>query len=329
MFRKRLNLLTLPAAVVAALIVFSSGVLASGGPDGYLILSPNFKIRFVTGTTGATVDWGNPGGAADATHPQGTGWSVLPVGSTCNGVTAPTGYQFVSVTGTGGVFDCGLKPVSATVPTVPLPPTLTSLATGQGLVLGKNADFIVDALGSDTTACTGKGDPTVFTGQGSETNNGDLNTFTYNTGGVPTKDEISNAYAIIPPKASVHEIYFGAERIANNGDTHLDFEFLQAGVTIPSLCGTGATKFSGHRTKGDFLASLFTSGRATERFHRPAQRRPPATRAPLSRTRSMSRSPLRTPVSAPSLLASTAPPRARRRTSSAAVAGSVGTAAPR
>src|SRR5437867_7174180 len=180
---RRPRLLLAIPGFLALLLVFSSVAVASGGPDGYLILGPNFQIRFV-GASSPPVDWGNSG-TGSFTNPASCG-------------TAPSGYQFVQVAGSGGVFDCGLKPISSSVPSVPLAPVLTPLAGTEGLVLGKNAVFIVDALGSDTTACPGKGDPTVFTGQGSETNDGDLNTFTYNTGSVPTKDEIANAYAIAP-----------------------------------------------------------------------------------------------------------------------------------
>ena len=207
--------------LLAALLVFSSVASAAGGPDGYLALgASNFKIRFVPGTVGAVVDWANSGVGTN-TNPASCG-------------TAPAGYTFVQLSGPGGVFNCGLKPTSTNTAcfggaacTVPLPPVLTPLAISQGLVLGKNADFIVDPLAGDTTTCPTRGDPTVFTGQGSETNDGNLNDFTYNTGSVPTKDEISNAYAISPlptntASGSTHEIFFGAERIANNGDTHLD-----------------------------------------------------------------------------------------------------------
>jgi len=247
--------------LLAGLLVFSSIASAAGGPDGYLALgASNFKIRFVPGTVGAVVDWANSGVGTTFSNPASCG-------------TAPAGYTFVQLPGTGGVFDCGLKPSTTNTAcfggaacTSPLPPVLTPLAISQGLVLGKNADFIVDPLGSDTTSCPTRGDPTVFTGQGSETNDGNLNDFTYNTGSVPTKDEISNAYAIVPlpsntANGKTHEIFFGAERIANNGDTHLDFEFFQAGVSIPKACGDGTTKFSGHRTQGDFLAAIdFTTG---------------------------------------------------------------------
>src|SRR5207253_100152 len=61
--------------------------------------------------------------------------------------------------------------------------------------------------------------------------------------------------------ASANEVFFGGERIVNNGASHIDFEFLQAPLTIPNPCAAGT--MSGHRTQRDLLLSTdFTNGGA-------------------------------------------------------------------
>ena len=66
--------------------------------------------------------------------------------------------------------------------------------------------FMADPISSDSFSCGGatvNGDPTTFAGAGSETNNGQLNTFTYGTAGnTPPKDDVSNVYAISHNTAS-------------------------------------------------------------------------------------------------------------------------------
>jgi hypothetical protein len=58
--------------------------------------------------------------------------------------------------------------------------------------------------------------------------------------------------------AAKPELYFAAERLVNNGDSHIDFEFLQAQVTISAGC---SGSFSGHRSEGDLLTAVdFTVG---------------------------------------------------------------------
>ena len=78
----------------------------------------------------------------------------------------------------------------------------------------------------DTTNC-GSGDPTAYTGAGSETNGSLLSTDTYGTASVPNKDDLSNVYALAHVTATTNEVFFGAERVINNGDSHIDLEFLQ------------------------------------------------------------------------------------------------------
>ena len=136
------------------------------------------------------------------------------------------------------------------------PPTAPTLAVSDATIAA--AAFQVDPLSADVTEC-GTGDPSVFTGQGSEKNGGDLNVFTINTASVPGKDDISNVYAVAHITTGVNEVFFGAERIINNGDSHIDFEFLQSPLTVPAGCGVRT--LSGHRSMGDLLLVVdFTRG---------------------------------------------------------------------
>src|SRR4029077_11488265 len=109
----------------------------------------------------------------------------------------------------------------------------------------QDADFLADPISSDSNfTCQGSagpvtisGDPTTFAGAGSETNNGLLNAFSYgSSGNTPGKDDLSNVYAVSHLAPSTDEIFFGGERIVNNGESHIDFEFLQAKLTIPNPC---------------------------------------------------------------------------------------------
>jgi LPXTG-site transpeptidase (sortase) family protein len=217
-------------AVAAALLV---GVLAStavnAAPSGWLAIDG--RIRFNTGGT-ATYDWANSG-------------SGLPT------YTCPAGS--VNLSGPGGLFNCG-RPGAGLNP--PIAPTLTPAAAADPSII--SADFIVDPISGDTTPC-GPGDPTTFQGG----SNGDaITSYTFKTGPVPAKDDLSNVYAVSHTRAdNGHpELYFAAERLVNNGDSHIDFEFLQSGI---ALSGTCSGSFIGHRTEGDLLVAVdFTNGGA-------------------------------------------------------------------
>jgi hypothetical protein len=234
--------LLLLIAVVALSVV--AGSIALAAPSNYLQYGDT-NIRY-DGSSG-TFDWANSG----------------PNRTTTAGV--------ISVNGTGGLFDGGT--LGANNATPPGPPSLTAAAQAA-LTAGtiSDADFIVDPISSDTTSC-GSGDPSTFAGAGSETNGGLISTFTYGTSGnTPPKNDLSNVYAMAA-NSDGSEIFFGAERIVNNGDSHIDFEFLQAQVKIgPSACsGTfAASSFNAttgvsinNRTQGDMLLSVdFTNGGA-------------------------------------------------------------------
>ena len=191
--------------------------------------------------TGGILDWANSGALTSSTTIGGT-WTRA---------------------GSNGVFNGG-KYQGTTVP--PTPPGLTTTASNDTAIT--NADFLVDPLSGDGPyTCNGangpvtvSGDTTTFTGAGSETNDGVIGSFTYGTAGnTPAKDELSNVYALSHQTTGVNEVFFGGERVVNNGDSHIDFEFLQANVGIPDPCAAGT--FSGHRTQGDLILSVdFTNG---------------------------------------------------------------------
>ena len=114
---------------------------------------------------------------------------------------------------------------------------------------------------------TVSGDTTTFAGAGSETNNGRLSTFTYgSSGNTPGKDDVSNVYAISHRGAAVNEVFFGGERIVNNGDSHMDFEFLQSErLHFEPVCRR-------HLDRPPHAARLAALDRLHERRH--ARRRP-------------------------------------------------------
>jgi hypothetical protein len=166
-----------------------------------------------------------------------------------NSGTLTTTNNNYTRSGTGGLFDGGHFNGNTTPPTAP-----SRTAFGANIAA---ASFKVDPLSADVTTC-GTGDPTVYTGAGSETNGSLLSSDTFSTGSTPNKDDLSNVYAAAHVDGAVNEVFFGAERVINNGDSHIDFEFLQSTVTIPNAC---SGSFSGHRTQGDFLLAVdFTSG---------------------------------------------------------------------
>ena len=180
------------------------------------------------GASGASYDWGNSGAATPTASCPATG-----------GV--------VNHSGSGGLFNCG-SPGAGSAP--PNPPALTAAAAADASILSNL--FVADPVSSDSTTTCGSGDPTTFVGG---KKNGDaIDTLGYTTGSVPAKDDLGNVYAVTHIKSNDHpEIFFGAERLVNNGDSHVDFEFLQSIVSAASPC-TGT--FSGYRAEGDLLIAV-------------------------------------------------------------------------
>src|SRR5258708_16257654 len=110
-----------------------------------------------------------------------------------------------------------------------------------------------------TTTTGGAGDPP--TSQGG-TNGDAISSYTFHTGSAPNKDDLASVYAVSHTRADPGhpELYFAAERLVNNGDSHIDFEFLQSQIALTAPC-TGS--FIGHRTEGDLLVAVdFTNGGA-------------------------------------------------------------------
>lgn len=216
------------AGVVAATALAASPASILAAPSGWLELDGNI---LTDAPPGAIHDWANSGAASPT--------------NTCPAVPGT-----VNVSGSGGLFNCG-SPGSGSAP--PNPPTLTAAAADPTIV---STLFVVDPLSSDTTAC-GAGDSTVL--GGGLKNGDDISTFSFSTGNVPAKDDLGNIYAVSRIRADGHhELFFAAERTVNNGDSHMDFEFMQSKVTRSAGCsGT----LSGHRTEGDLLLAVdFTNG---------------------------------------------------------------------
>ncbi|HEY9288799.1 MAG TPA: class F sortase [Candidatus Dormibacteraeota bacterium] len=220
------------AAVIAIAVGAGAALLpllpSLAAPSSWLAIDGN--IRF-TSPSGVTFDWANSGAASPVPGcPAGT----------------------VNVTGAGGLFNCG-SPGVASAP--PNPPSLTPAAAADPTRI--SSAFIVDPLSSDTTSC-GAGDPTTFR---SSVKNGDpINGIAYGPGNVPNKDDLSDVYAVSHATANRPELFFGAERLTDNGDSHIDFEFLQS---IVGLSGGCSGSFTGHRTQGDLLVAVdFTGGGA-------------------------------------------------------------------
>lgn len=218
------------AGTVAGMALAAVALPVAAAPSTWVELDGNI----VADAPSATVhDWANSGAATPT-----------------NGCPPTPGV--VNISGTGGLFNCG-SPGAAGAP--PNPPTLTPAATANTSIV--SSVFVVDPLSSDTTAACGSGDPTSF---GGGLKNGDaINSFTYATGSSPGKNDLGNVYAVSRIRADGHhELFFAAERILHNGDSHMDFEFLQSTV---SRTGTCSGSFSGHRTQGDLLLAVdFTNG---------------------------------------------------------------------
>jgi LPXTG-site transpeptidase (sortase) family protein len=216
-------------AVAASLAAAPTPSLAA--PSPWLELDGN--IRATDPTPAGIHDWANSGAA-----------------SPINACPAVPGV--VNMSGSGGLFNCG-SPGAGSAP--PNPPTLTAAATADSTIV--STLFVVDPLSSDTTTSCGAGDDTVL--GGGLKNGDDINSFAFSPGNVPAKDDLMNIYAASRIRADGHhELFFAAERLANNGDSHMDFEFMQSKVTRTAGCsGT----LSGHRTEGDLLLAVdFTNG---------------------------------------------------------------------
>jgi len=109
---------------------------------------------------------------------------------------------------------------------------------------------------------TNAGDTTVYTGAGGEKNGDAFSSMTWAAGSIPNnKDDLSNVYSVAyRDDAGDIVIYFALERVAHNGSSHLDVEFLHSAVgrtrtgTDSNGCPKGA--FQGDRTDGDVIVGI-------------------------------------------------------------------------
>ena len=101
----------------------------------------------------------------------------------------------------------------------------------------------------------------IFTGGGSK-DQLNLNQWQWKDGGVPDKDDITNAFAAVYSVGGTQRLYFGADRLANNGDAQIGFWFFQSVVKLGSN-GTFVDENGNPATHevGDILIlSNFTQG---------------------------------------------------------------------
>ena len=228
-FRRR------PAALLAVAVGATAALLvplaSHAAPSSWLALDGNARF---TPPSGVTFDWANSG--------AGSPVPACPAGA-------------VNVPGSGGLFNCGTPSAGGGAP--PGVPSLTP--AGAADLTRISSTFIVDPLSSDTTPCGASNDPTTFT---TSVKNGDpINGISFGPGNVPNKNDLSNVYAASHATAARPELFFGAERLSDNGDSHIDFEFLQTIIGLTAGC---SGNFSGHRTEGDLLVAVdFTGGGGT------------------------------------------------------------------
>ena len=219
---------TLLAGIVTTLLLVGAAITLAT-PTNFVNIT-NLQPRY---QAPATYDWANSG---------------------TSGGTNCTGSQ-IHVTGTNGLYDCGVFNGSTTPPTAPI----FQQASDSSIAA---QSFTVDPLSVDHTTCPFPpntaitGDPTTYTGAGSEKNGTLLSTDTWGNNSVPNKDDLSNLYAVAHKTATLNELFFGAERVINNGDSHIDLEFLQSTVAlVPDSSGCAGT-FSGDREQGDLLLAI-------------------------------------------------------------------------
>jgi hypothetical protein len=97
----------------------------------------------------------------------------------------------------------------------------------------------------------------IFTGGRKDTQ--EISSWSHKDGGVPDKDDITNAYAASYNVNNELIIYFGADRFANSGDAQLGFWFFQDEVTAEP-----DGSFHGDHTLGDLLVLVnFETGGTT------------------------------------------------------------------
>ncbi len=134
---------------------------------------------------------------------------------------------------------------------------------GSGNVVfpGAIARFLADDLAQGSAV-----DTTTYSGAGGSNKNSDpISAWHWATGNVPAKDDLSNVYAYATLYGGHLIIYVGFERIASNGDSHIDLEFFRDNVRLNQTppCTVSACDWLGSRTIGDIIVSMdFQNGGA-------------------------------------------------------------------
>lgn len=218
--------------------VATQGIASAGGfgPNAFINIDGN--VRYVQDTS-------PPG-------PNQFGWANS--GATTPVNSCPVGA--VNVSGSNGLYNCGApNPANSGSTTfVPVPPAYTGPA-----VLAQS--FQTAPSQSDTVQCnaTTTAVGSYQFGGGDKFDSG-LSQLSYSVGQTPPpKDVVTDAY-IVTRVNSLNEVeaYFGAQRTNNNGDSHVDFQFLQDNVSMTqSTAGNScAGGFAGSREQGDILVEL-------------------------------------------------------------------------
>ena len=152
-------------------------------------------------------------------------------------------------------------------------PTPAEIDTAVALYGGVAGAFIKDDLSQSSGV-----DRTTFSGAGGSNKNNDVisgggDTWHWDSGNVPAKDDLDNAYAYATfwdhdglPGTPEHLVFFaGFERIDESGDSHVDIEFFQDDVGLDEAvpcngAGAGAwttiREFIGSRTVDDLIVSM-------------------------------------------------------------------------
>jgi hypothetical protein len=246
--RRPWRLLAVLAVALMALTVVARGhaTINNGGPLPAAVNIYNNQEKYSTaGEAGALFDWANSGACTYNTSP-------------------------ITCAGSNGIFNGGTFNGATT------PPTPPNYIAGSAFTAHV---FDADPLSGDVTAC-GTGDPSTYTGGNVSKNGSLISSMQWTKGSVQNKDELLNVFAVQAGSAAQwnggagrFELYFGAERDINNGDSHIDYEFTQNQIKTLNSSGVavtpGATStscsgtFSGHRQQGDlFIAVDFTTGGA-------------------------------------------------------------------
>src|SRR5437867_915764 len=126
---------------------------------------------------------------------------------------------------------------------------------------GIAAGFLMDDISP-----AGLVDHTVFTSGGTKNDQQPSVDWNWGTQSVPEKDDLSNVYSFGTLNASGHLVlYAGLERLAPNGDSHLDGEFNANLISLDEAppCDNEPCHFLGNKTVGDVLVAMdYTKGGA-------------------------------------------------------------------